>query len=185
MRRTDATVLPTEHASKTGSNLASSSFIIPGINVQVRPEHHVTPKLLEVEPKDLWDAHNNLFLTCDLRNFTAFLKFQLRGLGNFTGEFVVVCGFSEKKTPWVLLADTTDPLFETAATHDFRSMAEYGKMRGSLNNREQYLRAPMGAGGTLTKYASVKLECGKGVRNVISALSIYKGSWLTGFLFRD
>lgn len=176
VQRAVNTVVHDELAGRIGLDLKAVYFRIPGINAQIQSEHHVAPKLVEVEPKDLWDAHNNLFLTRDLRNFTAFLKFQIRGLGNFTGEFVVACGFSEKTPPWVFLADTTDSLFEAVATHDFELMALIGHLRGSLHNRKQYLLAPMGARGKLTRYASVRLECGQGVRNVLFKLSIYKDS---------
>ncbi|KAI4906583.1 hypothetical protein J4E90_010477 [Alternaria incomplexa] len=52
-------------------------FTIPSINAPIRSRPHKTVKLLEVEPRELWDAQNNVFLTRGLRNFTAFLRFHV------------------------------------------------------------------------------------------------------------
>ena len=184
VRRAANTAVHAKHPNGNGSHLGAIYFQIPS----VQSGHSVAPKLVGVEPKDLWDAQNNCFLTRDLRNLTAFLRFHVVGVNNFPGEFVVVCGFSEKKPPWVLLADATDELFEAAATHDFRRMATLGAARGSLRPRQQYLRAHMGNSISPLKYASVKLQCDQQARNKGTALtlklSIFKGSRATGFLFR-
>jgi hypothetical protein len=184
VRRAANTAVHAKHPNGNGSNLGAIYFQIPS----VQSGHSVAPKLVGVEPKDLWDAQNNCFLTRDLRNFTAFLRFHVVGVNNFPGEFVVVCGFSEKKPPWVLLADATDELFEAAATHDFRRMATLGAARGNLRPRQQYLRAHMGNSISPLKYASVKLQCDQQARNkettLTLKLSIFKGSRATGFLFR-
>jgi hypothetical protein len=183
VRRAVNTAVHAKHPNENGSNLGAIYFGITG----VQSGHHVVPKLIEVEPKDLWDAQNNCFLTRDLRNLTAFLRFHVVGLVNYPGEFVVVCGFSEKKPPWVLLADATEELFEAAVSHDFRRLANLGAERGSLRPRQQYLRALMGSSTSPVKYASVKLQCDQQARNRETALSlklsISKGSRATGFLF--
>ncbi|KAG9187046.1 hypothetical protein G6011_10154 [Alternaria panax] len=189
VRTAGTTVVHANHAYATGSNISAVCFTIPGINAHLQSEHHVSAKLLEVEPKDLWDAHNNVFLTRDMRNFTAFLRFQIRGLRNFGGEFVLAYGFAESVKPWVLLGDETDELFAATATHDFRHMARIGAARGSLRSREKYLRTPMNPQGSLSRYASIKLQCSQEVRSkemaLVLKLSFYKGSRMTGFLFRD
>ncbi|KAL1791761.1 hypothetical protein ACET3X_009512 [Alternaria dauci] len=188
-RRADANAIGAEHASKADTNPGAVYFMIPGINAHLQSEHHVSARLLEVEPNNLWDAHNNVFLTRDMRSFTAFLRFQVQGLRNFEGQCVVVFGFTETVKPWVLLSDTTDELFAAAMAHDFRRMAKIGAARGSLRSQEQYLRTIMVAGGSLSKYASVKVQCNRQVRNkemaLVLKLSFYKGSRLTGFVFRD
>jgi hypothetical protein len=183
VRRTANTAVHAKHPSENGGNLGAIYFGI----TDVQSGHHAVPKLIEIEPKDLWDAQNNCFLTRDLRNLTAFLRFHIVGLGNYPGEFVVVCGFSEKKPPWVLLADATEELFEAATSHDFRRLANLGAARGSLRPRQQYLRALMGSSTSPVKYASVKLQCDQQAQNRETALSlklsISKGSRATGFLF--
>ena len=52
-------------------------FTIPSLNAPMRSGRHKTVKILEVEPRELWDAQNNVFLTRGLRNFTAFLRFHV------------------------------------------------------------------------------------------------------------
>jgi len=52
-------------------------FTIPSINAPIRSRPHKTVKLLEVEPRELWDAQNNVFLTRGLRSFVAFLRFHV------------------------------------------------------------------------------------------------------------
>ncbi|KAI5364368.1 hypothetical protein J4E82_011519 [Alternaria postmessia] len=183
VRRAANTAVHAKHPNENGSNLGAIYFGTTG----VQSGHHVVPKLIEVEPKDLWDAQNNCFLTRDLRNLTAFLRFHVVGLVNYPGEFVVVCGFPEKKPPWVLLADATEELFEAAASHDFRRLANLGAARRNLRPRQQYLCALMGNSTSPVKYASVKLQCDQQARNRETALSlklsISKGSRATGFLF--
>jgi hypothetical protein len=187
VRRAGTTAVNLESANTKGSNLGAVYFAVPGMNAHVESGHHIGAALVEVEPKDLWDAHNNVFLTRDMRYFTAFLRFQIRGLNDFGGEFVVVYGFTENVSPWVLLSDGTDELFGAAVTRDFRRMAKIGAARGSLRNRDQYLRISIA--GQMTKIASIKLQCNRQVRNkemaLVLKLSFYKGSRVVGFLFRD
>jgi hypothetical protein len=187
VRRAGTTAVNSESANTKGSNLGAVYFAVPGMNAHVESGHHIGAALVEVEPKDLWDAHNNVFLTRDMRHFTAFLRFQIRGLNDFGGEFVVVYGFTENVSPWVLLSDGTDELFGAAVTRDFRRMAKIGAARGSLRNRDQYLRISIA--GQMTKIASIKLQCNRQVRNkemaLVLKLSFYKGSRVVGFLFRD
>ena len=52
-------------------------FTIPSMNAPIRSVSHKTVRLVEVEPRELWDAQNNVFLTRGLRNFTAFLRFYV------------------------------------------------------------------------------------------------------------
>ncbi|KAI4619315.1 uncharacterized protein J4E87_007565 [Alternaria ethzedia] len=141
-------------------------FTIPSINAPIRSKYHKTVKLLEVEPRELWDAQNNAFLTRGLRSFTAFLKFRVASVS--TGQVALICGFAENVSPWVLLDDQHGELFQATQHKDFQTMGEIGAIKPSLRNRSQAMRADQSTlllGTLRLQFVSVQLRCDQAVHN--------------------
>jgi hypothetical protein len=191
VRREDTTVIPAEHANATSSSLGAVYFTIPGINTPVRSKRHFAAKLLEVEPRELWDAHNNVFLTRGLRSFTAFLKFHIPDNG-ITIQAVVICGFTEDNPPWAVMGDDSSELFQVTARRDFHMIAKTGlaraRLRHKLGLKEQSLRGIAPSTGTWDRRVSATLQCNQLVRSeemaLVVSLEVYKSSSVLGSLFR-
>jgi hypothetical protein len=191
VQRADTTVVPAEHADATSSNLGAVYFTIPGINTQVPSERHRAIKLREVEPRELWDAHNNVFLTRGLRSFTSFLKFQVRDNG-ITIQAVVICGFTENDPPWAVVDDDESELFQVTARLDFHMIAKMGqeiaRFRHNYRLKEHYLGAINPSTGLWTRYVSATVQCDQLVRNkemaLVLSLEVYKKPSVVGSLFR-
>jgi hypothetical protein len=158
-------------------------FTIPSINAPIRSKRHNTVQLLEVEPRELWDAQNNVFLTRGLQNFTAFLKFHVTSV--YTGQVVLICGFAENVSPWVVLDDIYGELFQATVHKDFQTMGKIGAKRGSLRNRSQMLHSHVL--GARVRLVSVQLRCDQAVHNkeltLLLDLEFHVGSAAFGLLF--
>ncbi|KAI4933260.1 hypothetical protein J4E85_003665 [Alternaria conjuncta] len=140
-------------------------FTIPSVNAPIRSKRHKTVRLLEVEPRELWDAQNNVFLTRGLRNFTAFLRFNVNPdvSSDRTGEVVLICGFAENVSPWVLLDDQYGELFRATLHKDFQAMGRIGVKGLSFRNRSQTM--DVNSGGGRSRLAKVHLRCDQAVHN--------------------
>jgi len=162
-------------------------FTIPSINAPIRHKYNSSMKLLEAEPRELWDAQNHVFLTRGLRSFAGFLKFHVASVS--TGLVVLICGFAENVSPWVVLDDQYGDLLFPATLHkDFQTMGKIGPKTGSLRNRSQILHAPNPAAiGGRARLVSVKLRCEQAVHNEELTLRLdlefSKGSAVFGLLF--
>jgi hypothetical protein len=191
VRRADNTVNTAEHANATHSNLSAVYFMIPGINAQVRSERHRAVKVLEVEPRELWDAHNNVFLTHGLRSFTAFLKFNVRNK-DITIQAVMICGFTEHDPPWAVVNDDSSDLFHVTARRDFHRIAKMGletaRLRQKYGFKDYSLGAIAPSTGTWAEYLSATLQCDQLVRNkelvLVLGLQVYKKPSVFSLLFR-
>jgi hypothetical protein len=187
VRRAGATVIHAEHANVISNDLGAVYFTIPGMNAPIRSKRHTAVKLLEAEPRELWDAQNNVFLTRGLRSFTAFLKFHVPA-GNHvsTGQVVVICGFTENK-PWAILDDEYGEMFQATVRRDFNMMAEIGAPKGRFRNMERLLYTPNGPNGLKSRLASVTLQCDRLFRNeemaLVFGLEFCKGSPAFGLWF--
>lgn len=168
VRGAATTVIQGEYGNAINSNPGAVHFTIPGINAPIPSKRHHTVELLEVEPRELWDAHNNVFLTRGLRSFTAFLKFNVASTNPV--QAVVICGFAENVSSWVVLDDQSGELFQATVVKDFQMMAKIGATRGNLRNREQLLHRVNPIGGGIDRAAIAKLQCDHTVRNKEKAL---------------
>ena len=160
-------------------------FTIPGINAPIRSKRNQTVQLLQVEPRELWDAQNNVFLTRGLRSFVAFLRFNVGAAS--LGPVVLICGFAENVSPWAVLDDTYGELYEATIHKDFAKMGKIGAKRGSLNNRSQIMYGVSTAYNERARLVSVQLQCDQAVHNQELTLRLdlefKRGSAAFGLLF--
>ena len=158
VRRADTTVGSSQYANTVTNNLGAVNFNIPGVNAPIQSED-IAIKLLEVEPRELWDTHGNVFLTRGLRSFTVFLKFHIptRNIG-VTGQAVVICGFSEMASPWLVAVDEQSDLFQATVMRDFGQIARIGAARGSLETRKRFLHGTDPVNGRRIRLAMVTLR---------------------------
>lgn len=81
-----------------------------------------------------------------------------------TGQVVLICGFAQNVSPWVLLDDQYGELFRATLHKDFQTMGKIGAKGSNLRNRSESMDAanPGGARSRLTK---VHLRCDQAVHN--------------------
>jgi hypothetical protein len=191
VRRAATTAISADHTNATSSNLGAVYFTIPGINARVRSERHRAVKLLEVEPRELWDAHNNVFVTRGLRSFTSFLKFHIRD-DDITIQAVMICGFTENDPPWALVDDDSSDLFQVTARRDFHMMAKMGLQTTSFRQKYRLEKHDLGAiapsTGTWARYVSATVQCDQIIRNkemaLVVSLEVFKGPSVFSSLLR-
>jgi hypothetical protein len=184
VRRADTTALSAEHANAVSKNPCAVYFTIPGINAadpspHVRPQpprRYLSAQLLEVEPKELWDAQHHAFLTRGLRTFTAFLKFHIEDKDT-VGRAVVACGFSDNISPWAMIGGESTELFQAAVRRGFHVIAEMGASRGRMGKQEQKLD---GTHSSSNRNVKATLQCDQLVQNkeikLFLSLGFYVGS---------
>ncbi|CAI6313011.1 unnamed protein product [Periconia digitata] len=120
-----------------------------------RNKHVASATLLEAEPKELWYARNQVFVTRGLRSFTGFLRYQILTQTNVMGTVVVACGFTERGVAWVAFEDNQGDMIDASLKKDLFKIAEIGPRTGSLKNRKHDLTF----GRKQLQFGWVKINC--------------------------
>jgi hypothetical protein len=152
-----------EHTNIISCNPGAFYLKIEGINAPpTTSKRSIRVEMMGVEPRELWDAHNHVFLTDGLGSLTAFLKLKVSGYEVGVVQVVVACGFSETLSPWVMLKDYSDELFAATTVRDYQRIADIGAKRGNLRTYTQELSDTLQ--GTIKFQSSTREACGP-VRN--------------------